>query len=213
MHQSYSDPDLCMDNASAPSTFYPLEPGKPGKFIFITGIPGSGKSKIAQLMAQKFGFKYYEGDATWYENNPYIPLDSEEPSLSSYEQKPMHFSKNCSSDKARYTRLYYHMKQERDRLGGDFVVVWAFADTEKERNEIRNILGPEMIFVILSIDAKLAHQRKYNRDQDVSENEKVSAEEYWECELANESELNAVNIEITEEMKPEDVVVKLFQSI
>ena len=83
------DPDLDMDNANAPSTFYPLEPGKPGKFIFITGIPGSGKSKIAHLMAKKFGFKYYEGDATFYSNNPYIPLDSEEPSLSSSEQKPM----------------------------------------------------------------------------------------------------------------------------
>ena len=83
------DPDLDMDNASAPSTFYPLEPGKPGKFIFITGIPGSGKSKIAQLMAQKFGFKYYEGDATFYSNNPYIPLDSEEPSLCSETNEPM----------------------------------------------------------------------------------------------------------------------------
>ena len=105
------------------------------------------------------------------------------------------------------------MKQEQDRLGGDFVVVWAFADDEKERNKIRKILGPEMIFVILSIDAKLAHQRKYNRDQDVSENEKVSAEEYWECELASESELNAVNIEIIEEMNPEDVVKKILESI
>ena len=105
------------------------------------------------------------------------------------------------------------MKQERDRLGGDFVVVWAFADTEKERNEIRKILGPEMIFVILSIDARLAHQRKYKRDQDVSEDEKVSADEYWECELANESELNAVNIEVTEEMKPEDVVKRILESI
>ena len=117
MHQSYSDPDLYsyMDNASAPSTFYPLEPGKPGKFIFLTGIPGSGKSKLAQLMAQKYGFKYYEGDATWYENNPYIPLDSEEPSLSSYEQKPIHFSKNCSNDKARYIRLYVSSYETRTR--------------------------------------------------------------------------------------------------
>ena len=47
----------------------------------------------------------------------------------------------------------------------------------------------------------------------MSEDEKVPAEEYWECELANESELNAVNIEVTEEMKPEDVVKRILESI
>ena len=105
------------------------------------------------------------------------------------------------------------MKQERDMLGGDFVAVWAFADNKKTRDKIRKILGPEVIFVILSIDAKIAHQRKYSRDQDVPEEDKVPAHEYWVCELANEDEPNAVNIEITEEMSPEDVVKKILDSI
>ena len=51
-----SKPEL----ASAPSTIYPLEPEKPGKFVMLTGKPGIGKSTTALFLAQNFGFKYYE---------------------------------------------------------------------------------------------------------------------------------------------------------
>ena len=80
-----SEPDL----ASAPSTIYPLEPEKPGKFILITGEPGIGKSTIALFLAQKFGFKYHEADGLLYKKNPYIPLDSKQPSLDVRNQRDM----------------------------------------------------------------------------------------------------------------------------
>ena len=83
--RSIEDSDL----ASAPSTIYPLEPEKPGKFILITGEPGIGKSTIALFLAQKFGFKYHEADGLLYKKNPYIPLDSKQPSLDVRNQRDM----------------------------------------------------------------------------------------------------------------------------
>ena len=80
-----SEPEL----ASAPSTIYPLEPEKPGKFILITGEPGIGKSTIALFLAQKFGFKYHEADGLLYKKNPYIPLDSKQPTLDVMNQRDM----------------------------------------------------------------------------------------------------------------------------
>ena len=69
-----------MDDAKAPKTFYPLEPGKPGHFIFLTGPSGSGKSTIALELAKNFGYKYYEGDCFIFGrgSNPYIPISDGE---------------------------------------------------------------------------------------------------------------------------------------
>ena len=68
---------LCeeIDDAKAPLTFYPLEPGKPGKLLFLIGPPGSGKSTTALELAQNYGYKYYEGDCfIGHMANPYVPL-------------------------------------------------------------------------------------------------------------------------------------------
>ena len=62
-------------------------------------------------------------------------------------------------------RLYHHVLQERHRLGGDFVVAWAFADEKQKRIAIRKILGPDMIYVVLRIDPTLADKREKARDQ------------------------------------------------
>ena len=83
-----SKPEL----ASAPSTIYPLEPEKPGKFILITGKPGMGKSTTALFLAQKFGFKYYEADCLLLGKNPYIPLDSKQIEIAIGKQRDMKVS-------------------------------------------------------------------------------------------------------------------------
>ena len=78
--------------ASAPSTIYPLEPEKPGKFIMLTGKPGIGKSTTALFLAQKFGFKYYEADCLLHEENarnPYVPLDSKQIEIAIDKQRQM----------------------------------------------------------------------------------------------------------------------------
>ena len=68
-----------IQDEKAPETFYPLEPGKPGNLIILTGPSGSGKSTIALELAKNFGYKYYEGDCFfWYSANPYIPISGRE---------------------------------------------------------------------------------------------------------------------------------------
>jgi len=50
------------DPIDAVSHPYKEQPENPGKFIWLTGPPGLGKSTSAQLLARKAGYVYYEGD-------------------------------------------------------------------------------------------------------------------------------------------------------
>ena len=78
------------DDPRFPSTFYPIEPGKPGQLVFISGPPCSGKSTTAKYLAQYYGYKYYEADAVFYKlYNPYLPLNDVEPVISLYSQKKL----------------------------------------------------------------------------------------------------------------------------
>ena len=81
------------DDVKAPKTFYPIEPEKIGKLLFLSGPPGSGKSTIALQLAKDYGYKYYEGDCFfWTRCNPYIPLDSVEPHTALGRQPKMKVS-------------------------------------------------------------------------------------------------------------------------
>merc|ERR1712218_447688 len=75
------------DLIEAPSHPYKEQPGNLGKFLCITGPPGSGKSTLSQLLARKAGYVYYESDCFKNGRNPYIPLDVEQPSLAQTQQK------------------------------------------------------------------------------------------------------------------------------
>lgn len=46
-----------------------------------------GKSTTAQILAREKGFVYYEADCFGMMKNPYIPLDIDNPSLSTFKQK------------------------------------------------------------------------------------------------------------------------------
>ena len=60
--------------------------------------------------------------------------------------------------------LARHILQERHRHGGDFVVAWANADTKEGRDAIRKIVGPELIFVVLTtVDQSLLENRLKER--------------------------------------------------
>ena len=46
--------------------------GKLGKFAFITGPPGSGKSTVGGIIAKNHDWTYYEGDGFLLGFNPYV---------------------------------------------------------------------------------------------------------------------------------------------
>ena len=46
--------------------------GNLGKFVFITGPPGAGKSTIAGIIAKNHGWVNYEGDGFIFGFNPYV---------------------------------------------------------------------------------------------------------------------------------------------
>merc|ERR1719412_1908990 len=78
------------DPADAPSCpQYKPQPDKPGKLLWFSGPPGSGKSTSAQLMGRKHGYVYFEADCVGMFVNPFINLNLENPSLQGMKQKPL----------------------------------------------------------------------------------------------------------------------------
>jgi len=65
------------------------QPGKPGKLIWFSGPPGTGKSTTAQLLARNHGYIYYEADCMSTFVNPFIDIHTPEPSLAQANQKPL----------------------------------------------------------------------------------------------------------------------------
>ena len=81
--------EAAKDPIDAPSHPYKEQPGNLGKFLWLTGAPGLGKSTTAQLLARKAGYVYYEGDCFIFFKNPYIPVDAPEPFKAQVFQKPL----------------------------------------------------------------------------------------------------------------------------
>ena len=55
--------------------------------MWLSGAPGLGKSTSAQILARDHGYVYYEADAFGGMRNPFNPLDSDNPSMSTTRQK------------------------------------------------------------------------------------------------------------------------------
>ena len=77
------------DPFEAPPGPYKVQPENLGKFIWLTGPPGLGKSTSAQLLGRNHGFAYYEADCFSACRNPYIPLDVPDPSMAQVNQRPL----------------------------------------------------------------------------------------------------------------------------
>ena len=69
---------------------YRIQPENQGKFVWLTGSPGSGKSTVAHLMSKEAGYVYYEGDCAEYFLNPFIPPNVKgNPTKHAFRQKPL----------------------------------------------------------------------------------------------------------------------------
>ena len=91
----FPDSDLG-DPISAPPGPYKVQPQVKGRFLWINGAPGLGKSTTAQLLAREkgiikivliifhhlfVGFVYYEMDCFFALRNPYIPPVGDNPTM------------------------------------------------------------------------------------------------------------------------------------
>ena len=166
------------DSLEEPACPYKIQPWNQGKLLWIAGTPGSGKSTVAQEIARRKGYVYYEGDCFHQTKNPYIPLDSANPSVDVIHQKFLHgegieerrkvcqnafvvikifkgeqnsFSKeDLGKLKHYYKHLCDDISRERRRVGGDWVIAYVAFNREL-RQLIRSRLGPELYMVFLNM--------------------------------------------------------------
>ena len=229
------------ESCLTPSTVYKIQPEVQGKLLFLSGPPGSGKSTSGLLLAKNAGYVYYEADCFANLTNPYLSLDVKEPSVAFPRQPPLKdFSletvksvavafKNIKSMaegkeydeesiKQFYMNMATHVKQEKERIGGLNWVVAQAVPHRWLRDYMKQIMGPDCIFVVLSLSdetqAKRVEKRYANFDEGmkkwVTQFLQDAAKQY---DKAGEDEENAVNVLITPDDNEQDVIEKILTAV
>jgi len=224
------------DPIEAPPGEYKIQPEYLGKFLWLTGQPGLGKSTAAQLLCKDHGYVYYEGDCFTSCRNPYIPGEVPDPSMAQVNQRPLkgeglaERSKICKKAndmvmgvykgeefnskimKEYYNAMCADILSERKRIGGDWAIA-AVTLTREMRDHIRSRLGPDLVFVVLSMDAeenrKRVKARHHGEEQVVEMIEHVNKQ----CDPIGDDEENAVSVMVTTEMSKDDVVNKILELV
>ena len=154
--------------------------------LTIFSSPGMGKSTSAQILAREDGYVYYEADCFPILKNPYIPLDAEEPTMAQRTQKnlkgPGQKERNeisqagqkefsnfiCQKDynkeaiKAFYEAMATDVRNEKERIGGTFAIAHLVL-TRENRDFVRNILGSDVVFVLLNMSKENMRKRLHVR--------------------------------------------------
>lgn len=221
------------DPADAPPSHYKIRPEYIGKLLFISGAPGLGKSTSGLLLSKTAGYVYYEADAFFFHDNPYIPPDVDEPSLATHKQKPLKGVPQDRIDAVNngmkdfmamidgkefelrnvegfYTALCKDITAEKKRMGGDWVVAQAVT-TKALRDHIRKQLGPECIFVVLNMTKEDTMKRITARHGEGSSFNELLIKWYDFYEPATKDEENAIDVVVTSDMSREDVVQKILK--
>ena len=220
----------------SPKTFYPIQPEKPGKIVWLSGPPGAGKSTTGLLLAKTHDFVYYEADCFTFCVNPYVPLDANEPSMAQHSQTPLkdrpqstfqicqaampEFGKLMGGqeyDATALKKFYQEMAKDilvqKRRIGGLWTVANAVFSREM-RDAIREILGEEVIFVTLSLsqeaNKKRCEVRHAGEDESVIE---AMTKSFTLFEAVQGDEDNAADVVITPEMTKNDVVDNVLKAI
>jgi len=223
------------DPVDAPATPYKIQPENQGKLLWFTGPPGLGKSTTAMLFARDQGYVYYEGDCFGQLKNPYVPLNAEDPSMASIQQKDLkgeglerrkevmknvmmamkpflegEYKKEVFDDF--YSLLCEDIKKEKARIGGNWAVAQCVILRDM-RDFIRSKMGSDMVFVSLEMEmeSNLERLRKRHKGEEA---EVESLKKYIEkCEPAGDDEEGIITVTVTRDMQPNDVLMKTLQMI
>jgi len=174
------------DPIEAPPGPYKVQPEKKGKLLWFSGAPGMGKSTSAQILARDHGYVYYEADAFGGMLNPFNPLDSDNPSMSTAKQKTLKgpgakeraelvrkvqdvwgpLMAGLEYDKELlleyYVALCEDINKQKERIGGDWAVAHVVLSKEV-RDTLRRILGPDLVIIILTMSKEAKNARLKHR--------------------------------------------------
>ena len=145
-----------------------------------------GKSTTAQILARTEDYVYYEADCFGSLKNPYIPLEVENPSIAQIHQKnlsgpgleerrdlirrsqDMWSNLINGQDYDKELLIEFHdamahdVAREKARIGGDWAVA-AVLLTRAVRSHLRNILGPDLVIVCLTMSDSARRERVLER--------------------------------------------------
>lgn len=215
-----------------------VQPENQGKIYWLSGPPGCGKSTTCQLLAKKKGFVYYEADCTMNFLNPFLDSDVENPTIAAFSQPPL---KDLTEEDVETIQsgaelmkmlrmgnlqqieeksmpigltMARHIRIQKDRLGGHFAVAQATM-TRNQRDKLKAKLGPELIFIVLSMSESCQKKRIEARHGTQKGESLIQAMKnlFNLYEAAGEDEENAFNVEIDEKMNENDVLDKVLEVV
>ena len=113
-----------------------------------------------------------------------------------------------------YDYMSEHVGKQRKRLGGNMAIAQAVF-SRNQRDKIRKILGPDLVFIVLNMTKECQNKRVQKRHGDSLGDDFLQIlYRYAElCEPAGEDEENAYNVTIMEGMSPEDVIQKILEIV
>jgi len=222
--------------AEAPNcSYFQPQPENQGKLLWFSGPPGAGKSTTAQRMARSHGYVYYEADCFFMFVNPFVDINAEEASLAMAAQKPLKGIDEESImiiDKASeveeelmqgkldgvegklepmYKIMAKDLIKQRNRLGGNWAIAQAVF-SRKQRELLRNIIGPDLVFIVISMTKECNAQRIKKRGN-MGEYADALIKYAELCEPAGDDEENAYNVVVTEDMSIDDVMGKVLEIV
>jgi len=225
------------DDIEQPPGPYTVQPNNQGKIVWLTGAPGSGKSTTAQLLGRLHGYVYYEADCFASMKNPFVDLNSENPTMDQMKQnflkgkgaaersamikgcsetwgKVMTGERDENTDKVLvqfYGAMCEDIKMLKKRIGGN----WAIANVVLNKvvlQKMREVLGDDLICIHLQLEKEVKMNRLLERHE--GGGKLVDMIEAVENQMDfTEDDKELVYSRISGDMTREDVVNRVLEAV